>query len=143
MSTMPSRSPFTTNRLRLSPRLTFAFVAHCIASLVHFTHNAVYIDDYPNLPARLTPAGVYASWIGLTAVGITGLALIRFGLRKPGLSVLVLYTLLGFGGLDHYTVASIRAHTLAMNLTIGLETLTASLLFVAVIAEWSRTSRGA
>jgi hypothetical protein len=59
------------------------------------------------------------------------------------LSVLVLYALLGFGGLDHYTLASIRAHTLAMNLTIGLETLTASLLLFAVIAQWSRASRTA
>jgi hypothetical protein len=140
MSTM---NPLTSNRLRLSPRLTFAFVAHCIASLVHFAHNAVYLDDYPNLPAWLTPAGVYASWLGLTAVGITGLALVRSGLRKAGLSVLALYALAGFGGLDHYTLASIRAHTLAMNLTIGLETLTASLLLFAVIAAWSRTPRAA
>jgi hypothetical protein len=133
----------TSNRLRLSPRIGFAFVAHCIASLIHFTHNAVFLDDYPNLPAWLTPAGVYASWLGLTAVGITGLALVRYGVRRAGLSVLVLYALLGFGGLDHYTLASIRAHTLAMNLTIGLETLTASLLLFAVIAQWSRASRTA
>jgi len=143
MSTMPSMNPLTTNRRRLSPRLTFAFIAHCIASLIHFTHNAVFLDDYPNLPAWLTPAGVYASWIGLTAVGLAGLVLIRSGMRRAGLSVLVLYAFLGFGGLDHYTVASIRAHTLAMNLTIALETLTASLVLFVVIAEWSRTSRTA
>jgi hypothetical protein len=136
-------NPLTTNRFRLSPRLTLAFAAHCIASLIHFTHNAVFLDDYPNLPTWLTPAGVYASWLGLTAVGITGLALVRYGLRRAGLSVLVLYAFLGFGGLDHYTLASIHAHTLAMNVTIGLETLTASFLLFAVIAECSRASRPA
>ena len=131
----------TQETLRCSRPLTLAFLAHCAASLIHFVHNAVYLRDYPNLPAWLTSSGVYASWCALTAIGCTGLALLRFGFRRAGLGVLVLYTLLGFGGLDHYTVASIRAHTLAMNLTIVLETLTASLLLFVVIREWSRTSR--
>jgi hypothetical protein len=35
---------------------------------------------------------------------------------------------LGLAGLDHYTLAPISAHTLAMNATIWLETATAIIL---------------
>ena len=40
--------------------------------------------------------------------------------------------MLGFGGLDHYTVAPVSAHTVAMNLTILLEAATAAVLLVFV-----------
>jgi hypothetical protein len=131
-------SALPTSVARPSRLLLLAFLAHCVASLVHFTHNAIYLREYPNLPTWLTATGVYASWCALTAVGVTGLLLHRCGFRKTGLGVLAIYALLGCGGLDHYTLASLREHTLAMNLTIWLETLTASLVLFAVIRDLSR-----
>ncbi|HMN45851.1 MAG TPA: hypothetical protein PKE27_14830 [Povalibacter sp.] len=119
-----------------SSLLLAAVIAHVVATLIHFVHNAVFLADYPNLPAWLTAGGVYASWIVLTAVGLLGLALLRYVAVPLGLGVLVLYALLGFGGFDHYTVAAISAHTTAMNLTILFEAVTGSILLVIVAREY-------
>jgi hypothetical protein len=40
--------------------LTFMLV-YGAASLAHFTHNAVYLEFYPNMPTWLTPLGVLAA----------------------------------------------------------------------------------
>jgi hypothetical protein len=103
-----------------------------LASLVHFVHNAVYLHDYPNLPASLSAARIYAAWCGTTAVGVVGYWLRRAGYRVAGLVALAVYAALGFAGLDHYTLAPVSAHSLAMNLTIGLEALAAAALLIAV-----------
>ena len=47
------------------------------ASLFHFIHNATYIQDYPNLPAWITPVGVYVAWCVIAAVGVVGYWLYR------------------------------------------------------------------
>lgn len=118
-----------------------AFLAHVVATLAHFAHNGMYVNDYPNLPQWLTAGGVYASWCALTLIGLAGLALLRYFSAKVGCAVLVVYALLGFGGLDHYTLAAVAAHTFAMNLTILVESLTGSLLLVAVVREFFRRYR--
>lgn len=125
-----------------SKALLAAVVAHVIATLTHFVHNAVFIAEYPNLPDWLTAGGVYASWVALTAVGIIGLVLHIYVSRKMGLAVIALYALLGFGGFDHYTLAAIAAHTPAMNLTILFEAVTGSMLLVVVAREYFRRSPG-
>jgi hypothetical protein len=109
-------------------------LAYCAASLLHFVHNAVYLHDYPNMPASLSAARIYAAWCGITAVGVVGYWLHRAGYRIVGLVVIAIYAALGFGGLNHYTLAPVFAHSLAMNLTIGLEALTAAALLIAVCA---------
>jgi hypothetical protein len=110
----------------------FLILAYCAASLLHFVHNAVYLHDYPNLPASLSAARIYAAWCGITAVGVVGYWLRRAGYRVAGLVVIGVYAGLGFAGLDHYTLAPVSAHSLAMNLTIGLEALAAAALLIAV-----------
>ena len=110
-------------------------LAYCAGSLLHFVHNAVFLRDYPNLPASLTPARIYAAWCGVTAVGVVGYWLRRAGHRIAGLVVIAVYAGLGFGGLDHYTLAPVSAHSLAMNLTIGLEALAAAALLIAVCVK--------
>jgi hypothetical protein len=124
-----------------SQTLLAAFLAHLVATLTHFIHNGVYVSDYPNLPQWLTAGGVFASWCALTLIGLAGLALLRYFSATVGLGVLAIYALLGFGGLDHYTLAAVAAHTLAMNLTILFESLTGSLLLVAVVREFVRLKR--
>jgi len=58
--------------------------------------------------------------------------------------LIALYAVLGFAGLDHYTLAPISAHTLAMNATIWLETATAVLLLGCIgAASVARRSRPA
>jgi hypothetical protein len=95
-------------------------------------HNAVFLDEYPNMPAWLSPARVYGAWLGVTAIGILGYVLVHRGYRLPGLAVIIVYAVLGLDGLSHYSLAPLPAHTLTMNLTIWLEAVTALLVLVAV-----------
>lgn len=104
------------------------------ASLIHHAHNAEFLADYPNMPAGLSPVMVYGVWLGLTAVALAGYALIRRGYQLAGLAVLSIYGALGLGGLGHYAVAPLSAHTFTMNMTIWLETATAVLLLTTVVS---------
>jgi hypothetical protein len=105
------------------------------ASLLHFAHNATYLHAYPNLPAWLTSNGVYAAWIAVTLVGAMGYGIHRLANPQLGLAVIAVYALLGFGGFDHYWVAPIAAHTLAMNATIFFEAITAAALLIYVVSS--------
>jgi hypothetical protein len=118
-------------------------LVHAAASLVHFVHNAAYLADYPNMPAWLSPAGIYGAWLAEAAVGALGVLLLLRD-RGVGLVLIALYAVLGLGGLDHYTLAPISAHTLAMNATIWLETATAIVLLGCIgVAFVARRSRAA
>jgi hypothetical protein len=118
-------------------------VVHALASLVHFAHNATFLADYPNMPEWITPGGVYAVWLAEAAIGAAGVLLFLRGRTMLGLALIAIYAVLGLGGLDHYTLASISAHTLAMNATIWLETTTGLLLllFVGRVALRATTAR--
>ena len=120
--------------------LLLLMIVYGTASLLHFVHNAVYIQSYPNLPKWITPVGVYASWCAIAAVGALGYWLFCRSSRLLGLVVIAVYALLGFGGLDHYLVAPMSAHSLAMNASILTEVATASALlgFVATQSLWPR-----
>ena len=102
------------------------------ASLVHFSHNAEYLADYPNLPPWLTRGGVYLAWMGETSLGILGYVLYRFGRRLAGLALVGVYAAFGFDGLLHYTRAPFDAHTTAMNFTILFEVVAAAVLLIHV-----------
>lgn len=95
-------------------------------------HNAVYLHAYPNLPASLTAARVYLAWSGVAVIGIAGYALHALGHRRAGLLLLALYGACGLYGLLHYRLAPMAAHTWGMNLTIGLEVASATILLAAV-----------
>jgi hypothetical protein len=121
---------------RLAPRkdavLLPLMLVYGAASLLHFMHNAIYLRDYPNLPAWLTAAGVVGAWLVVAATGVLGYFLYSSVSRIAGLIGIAAYAVLGVGGLDHYTVAPVSAHTVAMNLTILLEASTAAVLLVFV-----------
>jgi hypothetical protein len=121
--------------------LLILLLAYATASLLHHVHNAEFLDAYPNLPAWLSPARVYAAWLGVTAVGLTGYVLLRRGYQLAGLAALIVYGALGLDGLGHYTLAPWSAHTMAMNLTIWLEAGSALLLLAAVAGLMLRRLR--
>ena len=112
--------------------LLISLLACAAASLFHHVHNAEYLAEYPNMPAWLTPAGVYAAWLGVNAVGFAGYVVLRWQYRLAGLAILGGYGMLGLYGLAHYAVAPMSSHTMIMHLTIGLEAVTAALLLVTV-----------
>ncbi len=104
-----------------------------VASLAHFTHNAEYLSDYPNLPTWLTRGSIYLAWIGETTLGILGYVLYRSGWRLIGLALAGVYAAFGFDGLLHYTRAPFDAHTSAMNFTILFEVAAATLLLMRIV----------
>jgi hypothetical protein len=121
--------------------LLILLVAYAAASLFHYSHNAEFLHEYPNMPAWLSRAQVYGAWVGVTAVGVVGYLLVRWRYLLSGLIVLAVYGLLGLDGLGHYAVAPRSAHTLTMNLTIWLEVVTAVLLIAAVVTFMLRLAR--
>ncbi len=122
----------TRNARRQDSILLLLMLVYGGASLLHFMHNAIYLHDYPNLPVWLTTGGVVAAWLVIASVGLLGYLLYSRVSRVAGLIAVTAYAVLGFGGLDHYTVAPVSAHTVAMNLTILLEAATAAVLLVFV-----------
>ena len=113
--------------------LPWLLLLYCATSLLHFVHNAKYLADYPNLPAWISRASVYGVWGGILMIGLGGYLLYRRGHLLIGLTLLALYTALGFDGLLHYGRAPMAAHTLAMNLTIWTEVAAAAVALAAVL----------
>jgi hypothetical protein len=97
------------------------------ASLAHFAHNALFIDGYPNLPSFVSARGVWVAWIAITCIGAAGVWAVHRGSRS-GLWLLLIYAILGWAGLDHYWLAPVSAHSLAMNASIWAEAATAACL---------------
>jgi hypothetical protein len=107
-------------------------IVYGAASLLHFVHNALYIQEYPNLPRWITPLGVYASWCGIAAIGALGYWLYRRVSHALGFLAIAIYALLGFGGLEHYMLAPLGAHSVAMNVTIVAEVVAAFALLISL-----------
>lgn len=116
---------------RLPRHLWLLLALYCVASLIHFVHNAEFISEYPNMPEWLDRLTVYLAWLGVTAVGIAGVLLFKWRLRLLGLLVIAGYAALGFDGLGHYSLAPVSAHTLTMNATIWFEVAAAAVLLAA------------
>jgi hypothetical protein len=126
---------------RIPKYLLVLLIIYCAASLIHFAHNAEFISEYPNLPNWLTRSKVYFAWLAVTAVGAAGIVLLKLRFRLPGLLLIAGYAALGFAGLDHYGMAPMSAHSLAMNATIWFEVTAAAALFVAAVALMFRSVR--
>lgn len=109
-----------------------------MASLIHFVHNAEFLTDYPNLPDTWTRLGVYYAWIGVTATGVCGWLLLNRGYPILGLLVLAIYAVFGLDSLGHYVVARMSEHTLAMNVTIMLEVIAASMVLIVILTQFAR-----
>ena len=86
-------------------------LAYAAAGLLYHVHNAGFLSEYPSMRAGLTPARVYAAWLGVTAVGLTGFLLVRRGYQLAGMAAVLVYGALGLLGLAHYSLAPLSAHT--------------------------------
>jgi hypothetical protein len=113
--------------------LEVLLLVYCAASLLHFVHNAEYVQAYPNLPGWITRSGAYGAWLGITAGGLLGYVLYRFRPRILGWFLLCLYAALGLDGLLHYVLAPMGAHTHAMNFTIWFEVVVAAILLLYLL----------
>ena len=108
-------------------------MAYFFTSLGHFSHNAEFICEYPNLPDWLTRTKVYAAWAAITSVGVLGLILIRRRFVAAGRLLVVAYAAFGFDGLGHYAVAPMSLHTFTANFTILSEVAAAALLLLLTV----------
>jgi hypothetical protein len=115
---------------RANQTLPWVLILYAAATLLHFAHNAEYLAQYPNLPVSWSRADVYVAWCCITTLGVVGYVLFLRDHRGFGLMFLALYAALGFGGLLHYTRASIAHHSAAMNVTIWTEAAAATLLLI-------------
>ena len=122
---------------RHRPLLTLLLI-YAAASLVHFTHNGMFVADYPNLPKTWSSTHVYLAWVVMTSVGVAGWMLVSRGFLVAGLLVLALYAALGLDSLGHYVLAPISAHTLAMNATILAEVSAAGCVMLEVTRQLGR-----
>src|SRR5262249_31706010 len=87
-------------------------------------------SQYPNMPAWLSRAKVYASWLLITAIGAAGLVAVRSRFVLAGFILLAVYAALGFGGLGPYALAPVSAHNAAMKLAVGFEVVSAGVLLL-------------
>ena len=109
------------------------------ATVSHFAHNAEFIAYYPNMPDGLSRETVYLAWLGVTGVGVAGLAAARIGFEVLGAILLGAYGALGLDALAHYTLALCSEHSLAANLTIGFEAVAGFALLLAAALLAGRT----
>jgi hypothetical protein len=125
-------------RRRACQMMPWLLAMYVGASLLHFTHNAEYLAQYPNLPASWTRADVYLAWCCVTVIGLLGYMLYRGGFPRAGLTLLVIYGGVGFDGLLHYTRAPIAHHSVAMNFTIWFEVAVAAMFLTSVASVATR-----
>ena len=123
--------------------LLILMLAFATGSLVHFIHNAEFLKSYPGLPPNWTRAGVYGVWLGITAVGGAGYALLRHGYQRTGLVVVAAYSLFGLDSLGHYLLAPMSAHSLGMNATILLEVVPAAMVLCLALGLLVQRALGA
>lgn len=126
---------------RLGILLFALLLAYSLASLWHFSHNAIYLERYPNMPVWITRSGVMAAWLAVCSVGALGAILLKLRFRLAGLIMLGIYAALGFDGLAHYCLAPIAAHSFTMNFTIWTEVLAGAALLCAVTLQALRDAQ--
>ncbi len=119
---------------RGSRALGWLLLIYAATSLLHFSHNAAYLTDYPNLPPWLSRTDVYLAWCAAALLGVSGYVLYRRAHRRLGLLLLTVYALIGFDGLLHYRRAPFALHTGMMNFTIWAEVLAAAALLAGVVS---------
>jgi hypothetical protein len=126
---------------RVGRALPWLLIFYAAASLLHFVHNAEHLAEYPNLPPSWSRGDVYGAWCVVTLLGVVGYLLDCRGQRRVGLTLLFLYAGLGFGGLLHYTRATVAHHSAMMNATIWTEAGAAALLLMSLGAVASQAAR--
>jgi hypothetical protein len=114
--------------------------ASIVSTALHFTHNFVAIDQYPQSEAISDTAvqvAIVVAWPLLTAVGLLGLARYTQGRDAPAHLLLAVYALLPLSTLGHYTEGSpdIAPFWYATIVTDGLAG-------IAVLAFVVRSARG-
>lgn len=113
-------------------------LAGVVLTTVHYTDNYLYFDEYPQ-PASLQRWQVYAAWLLLMAVGVTGYALYRRGFTPPAYVCLVVYSYTGLSSLGHYLYGSLDEFSAKQHAFIAIDGLSGAAVIAFVV--WSAITR--
>lgn len=80
-----------------------------ISTALHYTHNYIQIEHYPQadyISNDTTRIAILIVWPTLTALGVLGYWLYSRRLYPPAYTCLIAYSILGFATLGHFTEGS-------------------------------------
>ena len=100
------------------------FMINIITSVLHYVHNIVYFEDYPE-PVWINTTLVDMFWFVMTPVGIFGLYWELLQHHTKSYVATVLYCVMSMITIGHYFVESDKAVTMAMHFYIWIEVLSA------------------
>ena len=109
-------------------------LAGILLTVVHYTDNYLYFDEYPG-PSSLRRWQIYTAWIVLTAVGVAGYRLYKSGHVAPAYVCLVVYSYTGTSSLGHYLYGSLSEFSAKQHVFILVDGLTG--LAVLAFVGWS------
>jgi hypothetical protein len=84
--------------------LRWILAASIVSTGLHFTHNFVEIDSYPDdlVSGKVVQVAILVSWPLLTAIGLIGYRLWAEGRYQQAHACLVAYSFLGISTLGHF-----------------------------------------
>ncbi len=93
-----------TDRSRALSILKVLLMFSITSTALHFTHNFVKIDQYPDdlVDGTVTQAAILLTWPVLTAVGVLGYRLYARGRHSDAYICLLAYSFLGISTLGHF-----------------------------------------
>lgn len=98
-------------------------IASIISTVIHFTDNYLFIEQYPQ-PEWITAPSIYQSWLILTAVGITAYWLYKYRKFWLAYGCLLVYSFTGLASPGHYLYGSISQFSVKMHIFIWTDALT-------------------
>jgi hypothetical protein len=114
--------------------LAILLIASIVSTAIHYTDNAVNIEDYPQ-PGWLTETQIYVAWALLTSIGIAGYGLYRAGRYLPAHLLLTVYSYTGVSSLGHYLYSGVAELSARQHFHIATDGLTGSAILAFV--TWS------
>ncbi|MEM8677529.1 MAG: hypothetical protein AAGF83_27270 [Cyanobacteria bacterium P01_G01_bin.67] len=101
---------------------------------IHYTDNAIFIDDYPE-PEWITTSGIFISWVVMTLIGITSYWLYRKQNYWFSYLLLSIYSVTGLSSPTHYLYGELSQFSPKMHTFIWCDAIAGSLVIGFVI--WS------
>ncbi len=111
---------------------------------IHYTDNAIFVDDYPE-PEWITTSGVFITWAIMTAIAIISYWLYSQQLFWLSYFLLGIYSGTGLSSPAHYFYGELSQFSLKMHAFIWTDVIAGSsvvafIIWSALIAqEWRKT----
>jgi hypothetical protein len=113
--------------------LRILLIISIISTAIHFTDNYLFFERYPQ-PVWITAPSIYQSWAILTAIGIVGYGLYKWGKFWLACGCLLLYSLTGLASPGHYLYGHLSQFSFKMHLFIWTDGLAG--LAILVFTLW-------